>query len=229
MRLSNGKRTMANEQQQHKKLWLWTILAVVGASIPHFFFPTPLELHLQHNFRGWIGIAVWAPAILGGMGFMLGADFDDRIERPPSWFMASGLAAAFTPILFGAFIFMLFPHLSTDMAENRPWDELQKALPLYAGIGALQVPFWQGIIQQKLTSKWHPAARIALLIAAEVLIFLPFIRMTNIVDTGFLFVQAAAAGFAAAAYETGLSVKMMMIVRALMGLAFVWFQQALFL
>ncbi len=220
---------MSDETQDMKKLWMWAILAVVGASIPHFFFASPLELHLQHNFRGWIGIAVWAPAILGGMGFMLGADFDDRIERPPNWFMASGMAAAFAPILYGMFIFLLFPHLSSDMGDTRPWDELKKALPLYAGIGALQVPFWQGIIQQKLTSEWHPAARIAVLIVLEVLIFLPFIRMTNIVDTGFIYVQAGAAGFAAAAYETGLSVKMMMLVRAIMGLAFVWFQQALFL
>lgn len=233
MRNHNQTQNPDGQMNQKTKIsqmtWILAGIAIVAAAVPHYFFPTPLELVMLSNEKGWLGITVWAPAILGGMGFFLGAEFSAKFERRPKYFLYSGLAAAFAPLVLGMVIFGLYPYLSTDMAGRHPWNDLKVAIPLTAAVFALQAPFWQGIVQSQIMADWKPVARVATIVVLAVMIWLPFLHLNGLTDTHFLFIQAAEALLAALVFELGATVGLTALARGLMGVSYVWFHQAVFL
>lgn len=126
---------------------------------------------------------------------------------------------------------MLTERLWTDMESMRPWKELKVALPLFAGLGALRAVFWQGFVQDRLFSKASIAIAVVALSVLELVVVLPFFTAGNFDSVALILIPLALleALLAAIAYEVGLSVRSVMLVRALAGLGFVWFQQALLL
>lgn len=211
--------------------WLPAVVAVgvIAAAIPNFIFPSPLQLHLEGNMRGWIGLAVWAPAVLAGLAFFQGVELSERVREPSDspWAHVMRLGAVMGWIVFLA---VHFEPWWTQMGDLRPVDELQKALPLHAGLGALQVLFWQGIYQAGLAKAWTPAARMLGLAVLNAAVAAPFLMhassmmdpMTHVVVP--LVIWHVLLGVIA---ETGLSLRALMAFGAIFGGTWVWFQQAL--
>lgn len=213
--------------------WVVTFVAVLAAAAPHFFFAPPLQLHMDGQLQAWLGIAIWAPAILAGVGFFFGVEFGRRGDGPYASTPPATRTAVLLLALLGYLLLAAVLHEPrwTGMQALRPWGELRAALPLFAALGALRAIFWQGFVQDRVLGQHSVGARSAALLAMEVAVAAPFLLSGEpaIVAAGLLPLVAAEALAAALAFELGFTVRGVMAVRAAIGAAFVWFQQALLL
>lgn len=212
-----------------KLTWVIVAVALATAAAPHFFFPPPLQLHAQGLHEGWLGISVWAPAILAGVAFFFGVEFSTRNEEAAERFEPATRVGVSTIFVIFYFILVtaIYPDGAADMSGMRPWDELKIAIPLYAALRALETLFWQGFVQQRAlanVSRWPRALTVAAFGAA---IYLPFALAVEIpVLTGLIALLFAESLIAALAFELGFRVRAVMLIRAVCGAAFIWFQQA---
>lgn len=215
--------------QSKTMTWVIVLVAVIAAATPHAFFAPPLQLHMSGQMQAWLGIAVWAPAILAGVAFFFGVEFREHLPRRlPETVRTAGVMLV--PILFAIYMAARFDELFSGMAGMRPWDELSTLLPVYAVIGALHALFWQGFVQHRVLPDAGPAARIAIVTLLNVAVFAPFaIQGDATVVTGLLPTVAVESILITGLFETGVSVRSCMIARALCGAAFIWFQQAMLL
>lgn len=209
-----------------------TAVAVIVAAAPHVFFAPPLQLHMEGQMQAWLGIAVWAPAILAGVGFFFGVEFGSRDDRRDG--MDPAVRAAVLVVAVLAYVMLaavLHVDRWTDMAAMRPWGHLQTALPLFAGLGVLRAVFWQGFVQHKVLTNMASGARVAALCGLELVVAAPYLMSgdTTAVATGLLPLVAAEAMLGATAHELGYPVRVSILVRAIAGASFIWLQQALLL
>jgi hypothetical protein len=208
--------------------WLIVIVAIVAAALPHAFFPTPLQLHMVGDLQAWLGIAVWAPAILAGVAFFFGVEFGAHVEPPRLSREGRAAAVVLAPIVFSIYMAARFEPMFSNMAEMRPWDQLTTAIPLYAVAGGLHALFWQGYVQDRAMANAPAALRVVAVTLLNLLVFAPFViegEMSAAVGE-LLPTVALESILVAAVFETGASVRSCMIARALCGVAFIWFQQA---
>lgn len=204
------------------------LVAVLAAAAPHFFFEPSLILHMRGEMDAWIGIAVWAPAILASVAFFFGVEFGARKEltRP-----IDPMKRAFIVLVAALVGIVICAAATTErwsgMSDLMPPD-LHLALGLFSALGVLRALFYQGFLQHRVLTSFAPGARVAVLLAAELLVVLPFALQANPHDAvGMLLLFGAVEGLVAAlAYEVGYSVRVAIALRALYGFAFVWFQQA---
>lgn len=212
-------------------LWVITILATIVAAAPHMFFPPPLELHMAGDMQAWLGISIWAPAILAGVAFFFGVEFGTKIDpEKPDIFPVNVVVAVLSLILYLSYLAEMYELSWTQMEAMRPWTELQTALPMYAVLGALLALFWQGFVQHRVMSAMSRGWRIALVTALSAAVYLPFLATGQHDDNGLFFSAMAIEGFiAACVFETGIPTWGIMLLRAAFGIAFIWFQQALLL
>lgn len=209
--------------------WMVAVVALIAAMVPHFFFATPLKLHMHGEFQLWVAISVWAPAMLAAGGFFDAGSFSDSLDPGP-------LEAFKLPILVGApFAFLAlvafqYGTLWTDL-PRRPWDELRYALPLYALLWALLSVYWQGLVQHRLLRDSSAPVRVGLVVAGNVVVGLPFLLNVGMSEllAGYISPVALAAFLAALAFEAGAKVRSVMLLNAFFGMMFIWFQQALLL
>lgn len=213
--------------------WLITAVAVIAASAPHAFFAPPLQLHMEGQMQAWLGIAVWAPAILAGVAFFFGVEFGGRNEERATSVLPPTRAAVLVLAVLGYVMAAAVLHIDrwTGMATMRPWDELQVVLPLFVVLGALRALFFQGFVQQRVLAALPSASRVAVLCGLELLIALPFLASGNTsqVALGLLPLVLTDALLGAITHEIGYPVRIAMLVRAFAGGAFIWFQQAMLL
>jgi hypothetical protein len=210
-----------------------TAIAVIAAAAPHAFFAPPLQLHMEGQMQAWLGIAVWAPAILSGVAFFFGVGFgrrndalDDQLTPETRTVLLVALILAFVVATAG-----MYELLWVEMEAMRPWAELKTVLPLFAALGLMRGVFWQGFAQDRVMSKMPAARRVLALVVLEVAVVLPFVVQgkTDSVLFNMVPIVALEALVAAVAYEAGFRVRSVMALRAVCGLALVWFQQAMLL
>ena len=216
---------------QKRNLGIFVAVTLIAAALPHYYFTPPLALHLAGDFKGWLGIAVWAPAILAGMAFLIGVGFGEKLE-PAGWNIPPALRPAIyvlAPVLYAVVIVGLYPNLSNDLPYT-PWNELAQALPLHAAMAGLQVTFWQGLLQKRLMDRQSPELRVSIITMLSVAIWIPFAHLTSWDILGYAIIAIGVEAFLTAIiFEIGATVGMTMIIRAVLGLVYVWFQQATFL
>ncbi len=224
-RLGTGLRQMS-ENTIPKSTWWVAAAAIIAAMVPHFFFTTPLELHMLGNMKEWLAIAIWAPAMLAGAGFFDAGEFSDSFDRP-QWESLRRIALVMAPFVFMLIVGMQYKPLWTDM-PRRPWDELAQAVPLYGGMWALTAVYWQGLVQHRLLADKSAALRIATIVVGHLVILAPFVLHTGleVALTGYLLSSVVAALLAAGLFELGASVRAIMVVNGLMGMTYVFLQQA---
>lgn len=206
-------------------------IGLIAAAAPHFFFASPLQLHLEGNMKGWLGLIVWAPAILAGIAFFLGVEFSGRV-RPVKDQKLTNAALVLTPLVWVIFLALWFEPWWTQMQGLRPMEELQKVLPLQAGLAALQVLFWQGIVQSHISSKVGPTGRVLIVVGLNVAITLPFLMHPSALIHPWAHVilpTAVSSLLIAVIAETGVQHRTTMLIAAIFGGAWIWFQQALLL
>ena len=206
--------------------WFIAIAGTMIAAGPHAVFPPPLELHMAGDMQGWLGISVWAPAILAGIAFFFGVEFGARIDRDriaPSTAAAATIGIILAQIVYFA---MLFEQGWTDMGPLTPWGELERALPLYAALGALQTLFWQGYVQHRAATHLATGPRVAAVAALNTAIYLPFFLTAPDAAPMLLAALGVEAVLAATVFELGVPVWATAIVRAIGAAGFIWFQQA---
>lgn len=208
------------------RTWLVAGLALIAAMVPHFFFTTPLDLHMYGDMDAWIAIAVWAPSMLAGAGFFDAGEFGDAFERRSLERLRVAALAA-TPFLYLLIVAILFKPYWTGMPRV-PWDELMLAVPLFAGTWALMAVYWQGLVQHRLLADKSPALRVSLIAVGHLVVFGPWVMHTGLeaAVTGYLSAITLAGLIGAVIFELGSSVRAVMLVNALMGAAFIWVQQA---
>ncbi len=206
-------------------------IGLIAAAAPHFFFASPLQLHLEGNMKGWLGLIVWAPAILAGIAFFLGVEFSGRV-RPVKDVKVTNASLVLAPLVWLIFLALWFEPWWTQMQGLRPMEELQKVLPLQAGLAALQVLFWQGIVQSKINEQVGPTGRVLIVVGLNVAIALPFVLHPSALIHPWVDVIVPTLVWSlliAVVAETGAQHRTTMIVAAFFGGAFIWFQQALLL
>lgn len=219
------------ETTESRTLPAVVLVGILAAMAPHFFFASPLQLHLDGNMKGWLGIAVWAPAVLAGLAFFNGVEFSGRVSEPrlSPW---RPFFLVMIPVVWVTFLGVLYADWWTNMGSMRPWGELQKVLPLHAGLAALQVLFWQGIVQERLGRSWPAAVRVGVVAALNVAVVAPFaLHPAGMVDAVTHVIVPVGLGQFLIAFwaELGLRHRSTMIVAAAFGGAWIWFQQALLL
>lgn len=212
-----------------KALWAIALLAIVAAAAPHFFFPPPLRLHMQSVMQGYFGIAVWAPAILASVAFFVGTDLGTRLPSSHDPTLRT-VALVLAPIAYAVALAAVLERYWSDMETMRPWGELLTALPMFAALHGLLAIFWQGLVQRRLLIDWPRPARWLTVVALELCIWAPFLVQAPQDFLGRLLpAMGLQAAIAAGLYEAGAPTWAAVLVRAIMGLAFVWFQQVMFL
>lgn len=219
------------ESTESRYLPAVVLVGVLAAMAPHFFFGSPLQLHLEGNMKAWLGIAVWAPAVLAGLAFFNGVEFSGRVAEPrlSPW---RPFFLVMIPVVWVTFLGVTYADWWTDMGSMRPWNELQKVLPMHAGLAALQVLFWQGIVQERLGRSWPAAVRVGVVTALNVAVVAPFVlNPSTMVDPVQHVIVPVAIGqlLIAILAELGLQHRTTMIVASAFGGAWIWFQQALLL
>lgn len=203
------------------------VVAIIAAAAPNYFFTTPFRLHIDGLSKGFYGLSIWGPSILAAAAFFSGVDYFDRLRPKQKSLDAMTIIA---PLLWFVFVATWFPGYWTNITTP-PWDVLIKVMPLYAGLFAIQVLFFQGLLQQKILGHRHRYLRAFVpgLVAAA--IWLPCVRHMVDMETSFYefllpaFVhQSILSGMT----ESGATNLRVMIVAAIMGAAWVWFQQGIF-
>ncbi len=206
-------------------------IALIAAAAPHFFFASPMQLHLEGNMKGWLGLIIWAPAILAGIAFFLGVEFSGRVREVKNQQLANA-TLVLVPLAWIIFLALWFESWWTQMQGLRPMAELQKVLPLQAGLAALQVLFWQGIVQSHISPKVGPTGRVLIVVGLHVAITIPFVLHPSALVhpwADVIFPTAVWSLLIALVAETGVPHRTTMAVAAIFGAAWVWFQQALLL
>ncbi len=219
------------ETQLSPKTARWiTAIAILAAAAPHAFFAPPLQLHMEGQLQAWLGIAVWAPAILAGVAFFFGVEFGSRNDARAESVDPATRSGAVIGAMIAFLVLAAALHVDrfSDMGTMRPWAELKTALPLFAGLGVLRAVFWQGFVQNVVLRDTSTGLRVTLLAVLELLVVVPFLASgnTSAVASGLLPLVAGEALLAALSHELGYSVRVTLLVRAAAGLAFIWFQQA---
>ena len=207
------------------------VAAIVVAAAPHAFFRPPLQLHASGEFDGFFGIAAWAPAILAGVAFFFGVEFSSRREdAPPLSGAARGTIVMVSLVVLAVVLAQVFEQKWVDMAGLRPWGELRVALPMYAGLFALQSLFWQGYVQHRALSGLGRGVRLIATALAPALVLLPFLLNAE-AQAVLTLIAVTTLGHAAVAalFEAGFAVRACMAVAAVYGAMFIWFQQAVLL
>lgn len=206
-------------------------LAMIAATAPHFFFASPLQLHLEGNMKGWLGLAVWEPAVLAGVAFFVGVDLSGRVTDVKNTLIKNA-ALVVGPLVWVLFLALWFEPWWTNMGSMRPVGELQKVLPLHAVLAAMQVLFWQGVVQGALLNKMTPVLRVAGVVVLSTLVSLPFVHHPSSLIQPWTMVilpRALWQLIIALIAETGAPHRATMAVALVFGGAWVWFQQALLL
>lgn len=222
---------MSEEETELSKstAWIITAIAIIVAAAPHAFFAPPLQLHMEGQMQAWLGIAVWAPAILAGVAFFFGVEFGARDEERTSAIDPNLRATALIGATIAYLVFAAGLHADrwTGMAGMRPWDELSTLLPLFALLGALRGLFFQGFVQDRVMSDSPSGGRVAMVIVLELMIVAPFLVSADAatIAAGLMPLVAAEALLGAISFEVGYPVRIAMLVRAIAGVAFIWFQQ----
>lgn len=224
---------MANREAEptnSKMQALIVLAAMVVAAAPHAFFAPPLQLHMEGALDGFYGISSWAPAILGGLAFFFGVEFGAKRADAGLSVAARGTLLAVLLVVLAIVTAEVFESKWVQMAGLRPWEELRVALPMYAGLFALQSLFWQGFVQHRAAAPLSPALRVVVATLLPALLYLPFL-LHGTTDAVLALTAVAALSHLAAAllYEAGFAVRACMAASALYGLMFIWFQQAMFL
>ncbi|MEZ4461012.1 MAG: hypothetical protein R3E66_15055 [bacterium] len=204
-------------------------IALAAAAVPHIFFASPLQLHLEGNMKGWLGLAVWEPAILAGVAFFVGVEFSGRVT-PVKNPMHKNAALVIAPLLWILFLALRFEPWWTNMGTMRPTAELQKVLPLHAALGAMQVLFWQGVMQGGLLVNKGVVGRVGGVVTLSTAVSLPYVlHGSSLIEPWTMVILPLALWqlLIALVAETGASYRVMMVVGALFGAAWVWFQQSL--
>ena len=208
--------------------------AIVAAGAPHAFFLPPTLLHHLGQMQAWLGIAVWAPAILAGVAFFFGAEFSSRDDTLDGSITPEARAMVVLGLMLVAL--MLTAHLCGPWWTYQfvsPWEELRLALPMFAALGALRAVFWQGWVQQFLLRGRTKVARLALPIVGELAVVAPFFvpaQEASRVDYLHVLVPIALAEavVGAVSHHVGCRVRTTMLARATLAAGAVWFQQSLF-
>jgi hypothetical protein len=225
---------MTDEQTDEKTMsssamWTATLASIVAAAAPHAFFAPPLQLHMAGEMQQWLGLAVWTPAILAGVAFFFGVEFTARFERDK---IPGNAAVAIVLVLLIAhmlFLASVFEKLWTDMGSLTPWGELAKAMPLFAVLGAMQALFFQGFVQRRVLENVVPRLRVPIVALLGATVFVPYMATAPAAAPLLLTVYFFEGLLVALAFEGGFPVWAAMILRAVCGAAFVWFQQAMLL
>lgn len=225
---------MSNDETQDSERKLGamiTVAAIVVAAAPHAFFRPPLQLHASGEFDGFYGIAAWAPAILAGVAFFFGVEFGARRrDAKPMSGAARGTLVTVLLVMLAVVLAQVFEPKWVEMSGLRPWDELRVALPMYAGLFALQSLFWQGYVQHRTLSGLGRGPRLVAATLLPALVLMPF--MLNAPTPSVLtLIGVTTLGHAATAalFEAGFAVRACMAVAAVYGAMFIWFQQAVLL
>lgn len=203
------------------------LAAVIAAAIPNYFFTTPFRLYTEGTMKGFYGLSIWAPALLAAAAFFAGVDYFDR-QAPAR--RSLDAATIFAPLLWILFVSQWFPgQWQTITMPN--WDMLLKAMPLYGALFAMQVLFFQGMLQQYVLGTKHRFFRAFLPGIVAGLILLPCAR--HMVDFQTAFQEFLLPAFVhqsilSGLIESGATLLRVMGVAFVMGVAWIYFQQGIF-
>lgn len=203
------------------------MMAWVVAAAPHFFLETPPGFYGQQNTNAWLGLTVWAPTFLAAMALFMGADATARSPHPLVANVDLRLGAAVVaPIVGGVALCALefdgFQHVGD-------WSKLGLAMAVYAGVFAVGCFYWQGLVQRRVLAGWPWVARVALVGAAGVALWLPFLishTWSSLSTT--LAEYAVVFGLLAVVFEVGVSVFGCMAIAIVLGVAWGWAHQMVF-
>lgn len=220
---------MSEQEKSEKPAWLvpLAVVAIVAAAAPNYFFTTPFRLYIDGTMKGFYGLSIWAPTILAAAAFFAGTDYFDRlVPAKPSLNAITVIGT----LMWVVFVSQWFPGYWTNISAP-PWDELIKVMPLYAGLFAIQSLFYQGFLQQTILGEKHRYIRVFGPALTAVAIWLPCARHMVDMDTSFnefllpaFVLQSLLSGMT----EAGATNARVMAVAAVMGAAWVWFQQGIF-
>lgn len=199
-------------------------VAVLAATIPHAFLDHPLAMVGQSEPQVWIGMAIWAPALLAAAAIFFGGELNHRAARP--WIESADWRAA-VAIALPVAVFVVLSALRADEVRIWGWDtELALALAVFMAAYALSALFWQGLVQPEALAGWPSAIRPVVVTAASLLIWAPFYLQDFSDRLGDALIAHGTIGLAlAVAFECGISTIGCVLLALFCGGALVWTNQ----
>jgi hypothetical protein len=201
--------------------------AIAAAASPHFFLERPVEMYLNGQTGPWIGLVTWMPTFLAAVAIFCGVEFSNRAEAPLVDNQDYGLAAA---VLLPVLASVGFAWLNFDGYEHiGSWAELGKAMAVYGVAYGVAPLFWQGFFQAYALKSVPAAARILVVVAAGVAVWLPFglIEGWGAVS-GLLWEHVLIFAALAIIFEFGVPVSVAMVSGLLIGVGWAFAHQMTF-
>lgn len=203
-----------------------TLLAFIIASIPPFFFATPLFLKSTDNDNGFYGIAIWSAAVLGGFAFIHGVDFTKRSMCACTKDLNIRTAAAVLGLIFITVLYSyMFRGNYPIVTSGRP-DFLIYGILMFMALRGLEGMFVHGVLQGELFVNFARPARVLMTVFMAGSIFVGFVG--HDIDSTTLPYFAAniiESLFGILLFEMGLPLYAVIFSRMMGGAIFIWFMQ----
>jgi hypothetical protein len=210
------------------KLALLTAVAIAIAAAAHFFLNYPTDFIAEGQRRAWLGLTIWAPALLAAFALFMEVSLTER-NRPPINPIHAAAAAVLVTLAAASALIGL--HIETDYWRPVTWAKsVATAAALYVTVFALGTLFWQGIVQKRLLATLPAPTRPLLTAALGLLLWLPFAPRTGwdtalttyLLDYTILYLALAIL------FELGLQLRWVIAASTLIALAYTWGHQGIF-